>query len=45
MDISKIFEDAKRDPTVLSKINIEELLRNSEPIEYLANTSLKEIRF
>ena len=43
MDISKIFEDAKRDPTLLSKINIEELLRNSEPIEYLANTSLKEI--
>ena len=42
-DIHKIFEDARKDPSLFRTLNIEELLNSSETGGYLENKSLKDI--
>ena len=43
LDIHKIFEDARKDPSLFRTLNIEELLNSSETGGYLENKSLKDI--
>jgi len=45
MDIQQIFEDAKRDPSLLAHLDLDELFKNIDaaPADYLANTTLAEI--
>ena len=45
MEIEKIYENAKNDPSLFSSINIEELLEKieNETTEYLENKTLSEI--
>jgi hypothetical protein len=45
MDISQIFEDAKKDPSLLANLDLDALFSqmDASPAEYLANTTLAEI--
>jgi|UniRef100_A0A6C0IQS1 sulfite reductase beta subunit-like hemoprotein len=46
MDIQEIFEQAKRDPSLLSNINIDELLEDTNDVknDYLQDKTLGEIK-
>ena len=46
MDIQELFEQAKRDPSLLSNINIDELLEDTNDVknDYLQDKTLLEIQ-